>query len=168
MESLNAADIARIQRCETQLRDFLDEVLRGVPPHSLSQPVIPGKWSVLENLAHLARYHEVFQERLDQMLLTRSPVFSRYRAEEDPAWETWRTLPATEVLTKLPSLRGQFLAKLKTLRADDFSRTGTHPKFGEMTLSLWLEFFLVHEAHHLYLVLQHVRGSVQTRGLPSR
>jgi hypothetical protein len=26
-----------------------------------------------------------------------------------------------------------------------------------MALSLWLEFFLVHEAHHLYVILQRLR-----------
>jgi hypothetical protein len=44
------------------------------------------------------------------------------------------------------------------LTEEDFARTGVHPKFGAMSLSLWLEFFLVHEAHHLYVVLQLVRG----------
>ena len=27
-----------------------------------------------------------------------------------------------------------------------------------MTLSLWIEFFLLHEAHHLYLVMKRARG----------
>jgi hypothetical protein len=154
---MNVSDGTRIQRFESQFRDFLEEVLRGVPLDSLSEPAIPGKWSALENLAHLGRYHEVFQERLDQMLQTKSPLLPRYRAEDDPLWETWRTLSASEVLAKVSSLRQQLLARLKTLQADDFLRVGVHPKFGEMTLSLWLEFFLVHEGHHLYVVLQQVR-----------
>ena len=49
------------------------------------------------------------------------------------------------------------MARLRSLSEEDFQRTGIHPKFGEMNLSLWLEFFLVHEAHHLYVVLQLVR-----------
>lgn len=160
---MNTADSARIQRCESQLRDFLEEGLRGVTPDSLSKSIVPGKWSGLENLAHIGRYHEIFLERLDQMLGAKSPAFSRYRAEDDPAWDFWRELPPTEVLAKVSSSREQLLAKLRTLRADDFSRTGVHPKFGEMTVSLWLEFFLVHEGHHLYLVLQQVRGLAKTR-----
>ena len=50
------------------------------------------------------------------------------------------------------------MARLRSLSTDDFERTGIHPKFGAMSLSLWLEFFLVHEAHHLYIVLQLVRS----------
>jgi hypothetical protein len=30
---------------------------------------------------------------------------------------------------------------------------GIHPLFGEMSLALWVEFFLLHEAHHLYIVM---------------
>jgi hypothetical protein len=55
-------------------------------------------------------------------------------------------------------MRAKLMARLRSLTAEDFERTGVHPRFGEMSLSLWLEFFLVHEAHHLYAVLQLVRG----------
>lgn len=50
------------------------------------------------------------------------------------------------------------MARLQSLSDEDFERTGVHPKFGAMSLSLWLEFFLVHESHHLYVVLQLVRS----------
>ena len=33
------------------------------------------------------------------------------------------------------------------------ARTGLHPTFGEMDVTAWLEFFLLHEAHHLYIAL---------------
>ena len=55
-------------------------------------------------------------------------------------------------------MRAKLMARLRSLSEQDFQRTGVHPKFGEMSLSLWLEFFLVHEAHHLYAVLQLVRN----------
>jgi hypothetical protein len=47
--------------------------------------------------------------------------------------------------------------KLKSLSDQDFQRIGVHPRFGELALLQWLEFFLVHEGHHLYLVFQQVR-----------
>jgi hypothetical protein len=58
---------------------------------------------------------------------------------------------------RISSTRAKLMARLISLSEEDFARTGVHPKFGEMSLSLWLEFFLVHEAHHLYAVLQMVR-----------
>lgn len=151
-------NFARLQRCQTQLRDFLDETLRGVPVEKILEPPASGKWSANENLAHLARYHEVFLERIERILTEKNPVFSRYRAEDDPQWEAWKTLAYKEVAGKLAALREMLMTKLKSLSAEDYARTGVHPKLGEMSLALWVEFFLGHEAHHLYVVLQLVRG----------
>lgn len=155
MTSLNSS---RLQRCETQLQDFLNEALRGVPPESLSRRPIPEKWSARENLAHLARYHEVFLERIEGILAKEKPVFGRYRAEEDPEWAKWSDMPAPQVLAELASLRAKLIVKLRSLTEEDFQRIGVHPKFGEMSLALWLEFFLVHEGHHLLSVLQLARS----------
>jgi len=151
------SNASRLQRCETQLQDFLAEALRGVAPESLSLRPNPDKWSARENLAHLARYHEVFLDRIERMLAGPAPVFSRYRAEEDPEWPKWSDRPASEVLAELASLRARLIVKLRSLTEEDFHRTGTHPKFGQMNIALWLEFFLVHEGHHLYVVLELVR-----------
>ena len=147
---------SRLQRCETQLGDFLAEALRGVPVETLAT-AIPGKWSAHDNLAHLARYHQIFLDRIARILTEDAPAFDRYRAEDDADWQGWRTLPTSQVLTRLASMRTKLMARLRSLNEGDFERNGIHPKFGAMTLSLWLEFFLVHEAHHLYVVLGLVR-----------
>jgi DinB superfamily len=144
---------SRLQRCETQLQDFLAEALRGVAPGTLSRRAIPEKWSAAENLAHLARYHQIFLERVERILAEQSPSFRGYRAEEDSEWPRWSSMQPQEVLANLSSLRTKLMARLRPLNESDFERTGIHSKFGEMTLALWLEFFLVHEGHHLNVVL---------------
>jgi uncharacterized damage-inducible protein DinB len=150
---------SRLQRCETQLQDFFAETLKGVSVDTLSANVVPGKWSAHEQLAHLARYHQIFLQRIDRILAEQAPEFSRYRAEDDPEWPAWRDLSTQQLLVRISSMRGKLMARLRSLTEEDFARTGMHPKFGEMSLSLWLEFFLVHEAHHLYAVLQLVRSN---------
>lgn len=116
-----------------------------------------GKWSAHEQLAHLARYHQIFLQRIDRILSEQAPEFPRYRAEDDPEWPVWTSLPTPQLLVRLSSMRAKLMARLRSLSADDFERTAVHSKFGAMSLALWLEFFLVHEAHHLYAVLQLVR-----------
>jgi hypothetical protein len=149
---------SRLKRCETQLQDFLAVTLNGVAIETLSAPVIPGKWSAHEQLAHLARYHQIFLQRIDRILTEQAPEFPRYRAEDDPEWPAWVSLPTPQLLVRLSSMRATVMARLQSLSEEDFKRTGVHSKFGAMSLSLWLEFFLVHEAHHLYVVLQLVRS----------
>ncbi len=84
-------------------------------------------------------------------------MLPRYRAEDDPRWPQWLAMPNEKILNRLGSLRSELVGIVEQLSPSDFSRVGVHPLFGEMTLVEWLEFFLLHEAHHLLAVLQRVR-----------
>jgi Protein of unknown function (DUF1569) len=41
---------------------------------------------------------------------------------------------------------------------DRMGRVGHHPAFGALNLRQWVQFFLMHEAHHLYVALVRSRG----------
>ena len=152
--------ISQIQRCENQVRDFFSEVLAG-ESGDFTRRVVPEKWSAHENIAHLARYNEVFLQRVHRILSEDKPALGRYRAEQDLEWESWRQLPYGDLIERFAKLRGQLVEQLKLLSDEDFERVGVHPRFGELRLSQWLEFFLVHEGHHLYLIFQQVRMLLQ-------
>jgi uncharacterized damage-inducible protein DinB len=143
-------------RLRTQL-DCLPILLGGVSEIALDNRPIAGKWSAREHLAHLARYQEMFLSRMQRIRSEDSTLLPRYRAEDDAQWPRWMALPMREILESLRSLRAQLVSDAGRLSAAEFSRIGIHPKFGEMTLGLWLEFFLLHEAHHLLAVMQLVR-----------
>ena len=119
---------SQIQRCENQIRNFIDEVLSEAHK-DLTSRAIPEKWSAHENLAHLARYHEIFLERVERILSEDKPIFARYRAEEDPDWELWRQRPLRDLLERLVKLRLHLALKLKSLSDQDFRRIGVHPRF---------------------------------------
>lgn len=150
------ADDSQLIRLRTQLVS-LDFLFAGAKPDTIERRPASGKWSARENLAHIGRYHEIFLERLRRILTEPSPKFARYRAEEDPGWQGWASRPFEEIRTRVTALRLNLIDKIAALQPLDYRRTGIHPAFGEMTLNLWLEFFLVHEAHHLYAILQRLR-----------
>lgn len=143
-------------RLATQLSS-LALLLHGTSPKALERRPAPAKWSARENLAHLARYHEICVERIERIVAEEKPKLPRYRAEDDPAWPAWAALPAEEVLRRLERLRAKLIRRIEQLSPKQFERIGVHSRFGEMTLQLWIEFFLLHEAHHLYVVLQRLR-----------
>src|SRR5207302_1319310 len=93
-------------RLKTQL-DCLPVLLAGVDHGALEKKPVPEKWSGLENMAHLARYHEMFLARLDRIRLEERPVLPRYRAEDDPEWPRWIAMPVDEVLAHLQKLRSE-------------------------------------------------------------
>jgi hypothetical protein len=113
---------------------------------------------VHENLAHLARHHAVVLERVRKVLAEERPALPRYAAEDDAEWPAWAALPLPEIRRRLTALRTELTALVSGLTDAQLARTGVHPTLGEMTLPLWIEFFLLHEAHHLYVVMKRARG----------
>ena len=143
-------------RLEHQL-DCLAILLQDISPERVQQRPASGKWSAAENLSHLARYHEIFLERVRRILAERAPVFPRYRAEDDAAWPGISVQTASDAISHVKQTRRELISLLEDLPSTAWARTGTHPVFGEMKLVVWLEFFLLHEAHHLLTVMQRVR-----------
>lgn len=141
-----------ILRLETQL-DVIFLLLSDATPEAVMFRAASGEWSVHENLAHLARHHAVFLERLHRILAENAPKLDRYRAEDDPRWSEWSCLPTEEVLSRIKALRREIVRVIKGLSEVETSRVGIHPLFGEMRVAGWLEFFLLHEAHHSYMVM---------------
>ena len=150
-----AVPASLVARLESQL-EALDLVLAHAAPGGLDARPRPEEWSARANLAHLARHHAVFLVRLRRLLAEDRPALGRYRAEEDPEWPAWRDLPRDEVLRRLNTLRGELVALVRSLSPTESIRTGLHPAFGEMDVAGWLDFFLLHEAHHLYTALVRV------------
>ena len=144
-------------RLATQL-DPLPALFGAASPEAMQRRPASGKWSAHENLAHLARYHEVFLERLRRMLAEDNPSLGRYRAEDDPEAAKWMALPTDEVLRRMKDLRGELIESVKRLSPDELKRTGIHPVLGAMTIPQWVEFFLLHEEHHLYVAMMRSRG----------
>ena len=139
-------------RLETQL-EVIPLLLSSATAETVMARPRSNQWSAHENLAHLARHHEVFLERLHRILNENAPQLGRYRAEEDPLWPEWSSLPTEEILSRLKSLREQIKSLVRRLSPAEANRVGVHSLFGEMNLALWIEFFLLHEAHHLYIVM---------------
>ena len=155
-------------RVETQV-EAIPLLLSGATSEALMARPVSGQWSAHENLAHLARHHEVFLERLHRILAESAPQLGRYSAEEDSAWPEWSSLSVEEVLIRLKALRGEIISLVRGLSQAEAIRVGIHPLFGEMSLALWVEFFLLHEAHHLYVVMTrpgHVKRSLSPKQLP--
>ena len=145
------------QRLASQL-DGVALIVRDVPPWRLTRRAAPEKWSAHENLAHLARYQRMFlDDRVRRILTEERPDLVRYRAEDDPEWPRWRGMTLEQTLTELPVGRSALMGRLVSCSDGELARIGVHPAFGAMTLSEWVEFFLIHEAHHLYIGLTQAR-----------
>lgn len=112
-----------------------------------------GAWSAHEHVAHLARHHAVFLDRLRQVAAEESPHLARYRAEDDPEWPAMASLPTDVAIVKLRALRANIVQWVSGLSVAQTMRVGVHPVFGVQSVAEMIEFFLVHEGHHLYMIM---------------
>lgn len=137
------------------------EIIGGLPDSTLRREVNPGKWSAHANIAHLASYQPVFLKRLDRIGREHAPAFDRYVAEDDPIFSASLNRSITSLLDQIAADRARIIAVLETGGETFLTRTATHPRFGLLTVIDWTEFFLLHEAHHLYTIFSLVRTATK-------
>ena len=132
----------------------INELIEGLSEEQLRVRLVAGKWSAMENIAHLARYQEIFRERIDIICKATKPTFERYIAEHDPGFEVFVNKSLPVVLHSLFTLRGHIYQHLTLLTDTQILQVGVHPTFGILSISQWTEFFLLHEAHHLFTIFK--------------
>jgi hypothetical protein len=92
----------------------------------------------------------VFLDRINLILADDNMVFERYKAENDPEFESWRQYDLSTLLNKLDEDRINIFDTIAYLTPAELGKTGVHKKYGTLTITEWTEFFLLHEAHHIF------------------
>jgi uncharacterized damage-inducible protein DinB len=129
-------------------------MIDGLSEEQIRRQVIAGKWSIFENIVHLQTYQHIFILRVREILEKDNPQFIRYTAEADPEFLDYCEKPLREVMQDMITVRKQMATEMIRFEEADYTRKGTHPFFGEMTLLQWINFFLLHEAHHLFAIFK--------------
>jgi uncharacterized damage-inducible protein DinB len=144
-------------RLEYQHKSLLD-LIEGLNDEQVRRQIIPGKWSIFENIVHLATYQHVFLQRIEDIVKNENPSYERYTAESDPLFHDNCTKSTHEIIHELITARRMMVARIFSLQADQLKRTGKHPTFGNMTVVQWIQFFVLHEAHHLFTIFKLAAG----------
>jgi len=145
-----------LSRLEFQ-HQTIHDLIHDMPEAELRRNIVAGKWSAFENIAHLAAYQPIFLRRLERMQEESGPHFDRYIAEQDPMFAPTLQKGLDELLTDIAVQRSRITALYESMDDTALARTGVHPKYGEFSVREWAEFFLLHEAHHLYTIFMLVQ-----------
>lgn len=140
-------------RLQYQHKSLLD-IIDGLSDEMVRRQVIPGKWCIFENIVHLQTYQHVFFNRVKKMLAEDNPSFPRYTADTDPVFLDNCSKTFREIMGDLITTRKEMSTGRLSMKDEDIVRTGTHPVFGTMSIAQWLNFFLLHEAHHLFAIFK--------------
>ena len=140
----------RLQYQHKSLMDIIDDL----SDEQIRRQIISGKWSIFENIVHLQTYQHTFIKRVRQILDENNPSFPRYLAETDTLFLDNCDKSTREVMQDLLTTRKEIAAGMLSFQSTDLTKTGTHPAYGQMILLQWLNFFLLHEAHHLFTIFK--------------
>jgi uncharacterized damage-inducible protein DinB len=117
----------------------------------LARPV-PGKWSTLEVVCHLADFEPIFADRMKRVIaLDRPPLFgadeNRFAAEL-----AYQARDLDEELNVIEQTRRQMARILSVLTPEVLSRVGVHNERGPLTLEQLLAGATRHNPHHVKFI----------------
>ena len=131
----------------------LNALLRGLPDAWTRAKESEKTWSAAEVVAHL-----IHCEREDWLPRARIILEFGESRPFDP-FDPWGNvkegaLPVDSLLDEFTRLRAANLSELRAmhLTADDLARRGTHPSFGNVTLSNLLATWAVHDLNHIHQI----------------
>jgi hypothetical protein len=132
--------------------ESLAELIKGLTEEQLKQRINPDKWSAFENTVHLVAYQPVFYKRLQLIEQQDNPAFERYMADNDPVFQQYKEYSLKELLEDFATQRFLINNHIFQLSETVLRRAGSHPLYGRFSMSQWSDFFLLHEAHHLFTI----------------
>ena len=128
------------------------DLIDGLNEELIRRRPNPDKWSIFEHMVHLQTYQHEFMRRMKLVRSGERPVFERYRAEADPLFLHNCGRSTREIVQDLLALRKEMASLFPQFSETELEREGKHCVFGTMNVPQWLNFFLLHEAHHLYTI----------------
>jgi uncharacterized protein (TIGR03083 family) len=146
MSNSHARVIERLKSSGDEVR----RLCRDLDEITVSKRTEPGKWSVKEILAHLARLQEVFEQRVDAILAKEGAPITSYDPSGDPDFERISKRSADELWKWFDEGRQRLLGKLEKLAPADWHRKGSHPDYPVYDIHFAMEYMTHHEAHHAF------------------
>ena len=140
-------------RLKTQY-PLIDQLLKSLTEEQCDREVLVDKWTIHQQLAHLVRYQEVFFERVQTIMSTFNALIPPYIVHEDEGFARVAQLPVSELLTNLNEMRQTINDFYFNLNSGELIRKGRHTQLGNFSIALWAEYFLLHEAHHIFQIFR--------------
>jgi hypothetical protein len=132
----------------------LRAAVAGLSPEQLRARPIPGKWSVLEVLCHLADTDANIAYRIKRTLSEDRPTFERVQPDLLLAALAYESRDADEELALLELGRRQVARILNASPPDAWRRAGVVGDRGEKTVFQMVNGGVEHLAHHLRFVAE--------------
>jgi hypothetical protein len=142
---------------------LLRRAVAGMSREQLVARPIPDKWSTLEVVCHLADFEPVYVDRMKRVISHEQPTLLGADQGRFAASLAYHQRDLEEELKLVEVTRSQMGRILRTLKTEDFSRTGVHNEYGPRTLEQLITTITNHIPHHVKFIEEKRRAL----GLPA-
>jgi DinB family protein len=133
---------------------LLREAVRGMSHEQMAARPVPGKWSTLEVVCHIADFEIVGADRIKRVIAEDEPTLPDGDEKAFAAKLAYHDRDLEQELQLIGAIRGQVARILKTLSDADFARVAVHSTAGPMTLQQFVERAVNHIPHHIAFIAE--------------
>jgi hypothetical protein len=130
----------------------LRQAVRGMGREQLLARPVPGKWSTLEVVCHLADFEPILADRMKRIIAEDRPALIGADEKRFAAALAYHARDLEEELGIIEQTRRQLARILRTLPAEAFGRVGVHNERGPLTLEQLLTTATNHIPHHVKFI----------------
>jgi len=141
---------------------LLRQAVAGMSREQLLTRPIPGKWSTLEVICHLADFEIVGADRIKRVIAENEPTLLGGDQNLFAARLAYHQRDAEEELLLIETIRQQVARILRTLKPEDFRRRGIHSEAGPLTLEAFVQRSTGHIPHHVRFIEEKRKALAQS------
>jgi hypothetical protein len=131
---------------------LLRRAVAGMTRHELLARPVPGSWSTLEVVCHLADYEPIYADRMKRVIALEGPELLKGDPGLFAARLAYDRRDLEEELALVELTRRQMAHILRALSPEEFRRRGTHSRDGALTLEKLIQRVTVHIPHHVRFI----------------
>ena len=150
-ESVGTADL--IAAYEQEI-DALRTAVAGMMAEQVLSRPIPGRWSTLEVVAHLADTEIYFTDRIERTIALERPLLIGVDERPYPERLSYQSLDLAEQLDLFTALRRHAARILRAQSPEAWTRTAVHSHSGLVTLRQLVFQAVRHVRHHLPFIAE--------------
>lgn len=143
-----AAIIDALERAPT----VVVPLVREVPPALLKRRPAPKKWSAHEHACHLAVVHQLFFDRLEQMLAMPAPIIAPYDPGTSDPDDLLLKRDLDDSMRQYVADRRRLVERLRELSPADWNRTAEHGEYSHYSVLIMFRHLALHDFFHAYRI----------------
>lgn len=134
--------------------EVLRAAVEGMSEDQLRARPVPGRWSTLEVVCHVADMEIVYAERIRRILAEDTPLLQDADPDRFAAGLHYHERSLERELELVRAIREQTAVLLEAIPREAWSRTGNHSVVGTVTLLQIVQNITDHIPHHVKFIYE--------------